>query len=232
MVGPGKLSGVNLHPVGRDDVQRILAAHGSWLSCYRGCLDQAVQEAGGYWEAPDHPDFACIDASVRTGHVRVLAGAVASRWPAHSASLRLKITSFCGLHLYTPEGQRIRTRSRPRDLRTGLPLRAPKGWVPEAPLWGHDPYAHSYEVSVLLDIDLGTKTLYKASLAAIDWGKHRRGREIYYEEEIPPPAVTDLGDSGPSGGPGRSGPGFGSLMDDDFHDFLRDGEEVAGPDPA
>ena len=223
---------MNLHQPGREDVQRILGAHGPWLSRFRGCLDQFVQEVGGYWEAPEHPDFAIIDPCLRTAHVRGLAGAAAIRWPAQKASLRLKITSFCGLHLFTPDGQRIRTRSRPRSLKTGLPIRAPKECVSGPPLWGYDPFAQPYEISVLLDIDLGTKTLYMASLAAIDWGDNDRGREIYYEEEIPPPAVTGIEDSGADEGPDGPGPGFDSPLDDDFTDLLGDGEEVAGTDPA
>lgn len=232
LVWPGKISGVNLHRQARADVQRILVAHGPWLSSYRGCLDQSVQEVGGYWEAPAHPDFVSIDPCIRTGHVRALAGAVASRWPRQRASLLLKITPFCGLHVYTPDGQRIRTRTRPRNLQTGLPMRASKEkWVQGPPLWGHDPAAQSYELSVLLDIDLGTKTLFMASLAAIDWGAHDKGREIYYEEEIPPPAVTGLGDSGPCSDASGSELNPDSPLDD-FDDMLDNGEEEAGTDPA
>lgn len=222
-----KLSCVDLHQPGREDVQRILRAYGPWLSRFRGCLDQAVQETGGYWEAPNHPDFAVIDSCVRTGHVRALAGADAIRWPAQKASLRLKITPFCGLHLYTSDGQKIRTRSRPRNAKTGLPMRAPKDGYAR-PLWGHDPSAQPYEISVLLDIDLGTKTLYRASLAAIDWGVDDKGREIYYEEEILPPA-TGFNES-ETEGPDAPESGFGSPLDD-FTDLLGNGEEV-GPDPA
>jgi hypothetical protein len=232
LVEPGKLSRVNLHRLGRDDVQWILADHGPFLSCYRGCLDHCVQEAGGYWEAPSHPDFVSIDPCTRTAHVRALAGAVVSQWPQGGASLRLKVTPFSGLHLYTPDGQRIRTRSRPRDLKTGLSMRMAKDWTLAAPLWGHDPFAQPYELSVLLDIDLGTKTLYMASLVAIDWGTDDKGREIYYEEEIPPPAVAGFDDSGPDGGPGRPGPNSGPSLDDDFIDLLGDGKGVAGSNPA
>lgn len=221
---------MNLHHQACEDVQQILAVYGSWLSRFRGCLDRSVEEVGGYWEAPDHPDFAIIDACVRTGHVRALAGADASRWPAEKGSLRLKIVSFCGLHLYTPDGQRIRTRSRPRNMKTDQPMRAPKEeWV-SSPLWGHDPATRPFEVSVLLDIDLGTKTLYMASLAAINWGEDDKGREIYYEEEIRPSAMTGFDDSGPSGGP--AGPRPGSPLDDDFNDLLGDREEATGSDPA
>lgn len=223
---------MNLHGQGREDVRKILAVHGLWLSRYRGCLDQAVQEVGGYWEAPDHPDFAAIDPCVRTGHVRTLTAVVVARWPAQKATLRLKVTPFCGLHLYTPEGQRIKTRSRPRTRKTGQPMRAPKGeWIIGPPLWGHDPTAQPYEVSVLLDIDLGTKTLYKASLAAIDWGDDNKGREIYYEEEIPPPAAMGFNDPGSDAGAGGPGPSR-SPLDDDFTDLLGGGEGVAGTDPA
>jgi hypothetical protein len=221
---------VNLHGQGRQDVQKILAVHGPWLSRYRGCLDQSVQEVGGYWEAPDHPDFAAIDSCVRTGHVRALAAAVVAHWPAQKASLRLKVTSFCGLHLYTPEGQRIRTRTRPRRLKTAEPMRAQtEVWICE-PLWG-EPLSQPYEVSVLLNIDLGRKTLHSASLAAIDWGEDNKGRQIYYEEEIPPPAVMGFNDPDPGTGP--NGPVVGpSLLDDDFKDLLGSEEGVAGKDPA
>jgi hypothetical protein len=108
-------------------------------------------------------------------------------------------------------------------------MRLTEEWVP-TPLWGHDPFVAPYELSVLLDIDLGTKTLYMASLAAIDWGEDDKGREIYYEEEIPPPAMTGFDGSGPDGGPARPGPS--SPLDDDFNDMLDDGEEVTGSDPA
>jgi hypothetical protein len=232
LIDPGKLSRVNLYLQACEDVQQILAVYGSWLSRFRGCLDRSVQEVGGYWEPPDHPDFAIVDACVRTGHVRALAGADASRWPAVKGSLRLKIVSFCGLHLYTLGGQRIRTRSWPRNIKTDQPMCGPKEeWV-SSPLWGHDPTARSYEISVLLDIDLGTRTLRKASLAAIDWGEDDKGREIYYEEEIPPPAMTGYDGSGPSGDPHRPGRGLGSPPDDDFNDLLADGEGVTGSDPA
>ncbi len=230
LVTPGKLARVNLHHPGREDVQRILANHGPWLRRYRGCLDHFVQEVGGYWEEPGHPDFMDVDACVRTGHVRALAGPVVRQWPTDRTSLRLKIVSFSGLHLYTPDGQRIRTRTRPRNIKTGLPMRMTKK-TGTYPLWGHDPLAQPYEISVLLDIDLRTKTLFKASLAAMDWGEDDKGREIYYEEEIPPPAVTGFDDSGPDGSPGGHGSGSGSPLDD-FKDLLGDGEEVAGPDPA
>src|SRR5258708_2265459 len=99
-------------------------------------------------------------------------------------------------------------------------------------LRGYDPPDNPYEVSVLLDIDLGTKTLYMASLAAIDWGKDDRGREIYYEEEIPPPAVAGFNDPGSDGSLGGPGLGPSSPPDDDFNDLLGDGEEVTGTDPA
>lgn len=220
---------MNLHDQGRQDVQEILAAYGRWLSRFRGCLDQSVQEVGGYWEAPDHPDFAALDSCVRTGHVRALAAADVTRWSAQKASLRLKITSFCGLHLYTQEGQRIRTRTRPRKLKTGQSMRAAaEQWVCD-PLWG-DPAVESYEISVLLDIDLGTKTLYKASLAAIDWGEDNKGKQIYYEEEIPPPATTGFDDLDPDARPG--GPLRGPSLLDDFKDLLGSGEGVVGTDPA
>lgn len=232
LVGPGKLARVNLHEQGREDVQRILAAYGPWLTRFRGCLDQAVQESGGYWEAPERPDFAAIDPCVRTGHVRTLAAAVAKGWPARKGSPRLKVGSFCAVHLYTQEGQRIRTRTRPRSRKTRQPMRAPKmEWASAPPLWGHDPSAQPYEISVLLEIDLGTKTLYMASLAAIDWGDDDKGREIYYEEEIPPPAVAGFDDPDPKASPDES-LRSSSLLDDDFKDLLGSGEGVAETDPA
>jgi hypothetical protein len=229
LVGPGKLSCVNLHVQGRGDVQQVLADHGPWLSCYRVCLDQCVQEAGGYWEEPGHPEFLNVDPCTRSAHVRALAGAVVARWPSTVGSLRLKVVSFSGLHLYTPDGQRIRTRTRPRIPKSHLRMHASEQqWIME-PLPGFDPVVQTYELSVLLDIDLGTKTLYKAALAAIDWGVDDKGREIYYEEEIPPPAAG-YGDSGP-GGSGRE-PYSGPPVDDDFDDMLDNGEEVTGSDPA
>ena len=100
-----------------------------------------------------------------------------------------------------------------------------------APLWGYDPFAKPYELSVLLDIDLGTKTLYMASLVAIDWGSDDKGREIYYEEEIQPLAMTGFDDPGRDEGPGRPGPDSGPRLDDDFKDLLGGGEGVAGSDP-
>jgi hypothetical protein len=110
-------------------------------------------------------------------------------------------------------------------------MRATDEWV-ISPLFGHDPTAQPYEISVLLDIDPGTKTLYMASLAAIDWGEDNRGREIYYEEQIPPPAMTGSDDSGSGGSPGGAGSDSPSSLDDDFRDFLGDGEGVSETDPA
>jgi hypothetical protein len=106
---------------------------------------------------------------------------------------------------------------------------ASEKWICD-PLWG-DPPVESYEISVLLDFDLGTKTLYMASLAAIDWGEDNKGRQIYYEEEIPPPAVTGFDDPDPGVRPGGRPPGE-SLLLDDFKDLLGNGEGVAGTDPA
>ena len=91
-------------------------------------------------------------------------------------------------------------------------------------------FGPAYEISVLIDIDLGTKALRKASLAALDWGEDDKGREIYYEEEIPPSPMTSFGGSGLGGI--MPGPGSGTPTDDDFSDFLDEGREETGTDPA
>jgi hypothetical protein len=98
------------------------------------------------------------------------------------------------------------------------------------PLWGYDPSAQPYEISVLLDIDLRTKTLAMASLAAMDWGEDDKGREIYFELEIPAPPMTGFGDTGADESPVP--PGSGPLPQDDFGDLLNEGEEDVGSDPA
>jgi hypothetical protein len=245
----GKLSSMDLRQQAEHDVKGMLAAHGSDLAAIRVQLDVAVQEVGGYWEDPN-PDFASIDPSVRAGHVRQLAAGQVVRQRLSAPvlhTLRLKIASFAGLHLFTPEGERIRTRKRPVERRTGQPMHVTQagsepeplfgeedfeGVVPEdaKTLFGYDPSARPYEVSILMDIDLGTKTLTAASLAAIDWGNDDKGRKIYYEEEIPALPMQlkgPAGDSNPAGTPGSWGvPGSG------FEDLLNDEGEETGSDPA
>lgn len=225
---------MNLHQQARADVQYLLAAHGTWLSGYRGVLDLSVQDAGGYWEIPN-VDFVAMDACVRTAHVRQFAAGLAGKLVGCQSPLRLRVTSFAGLHLYTPAGERIRTRSWPRSRKTGL-LMQPSAYE-QAPLLEDDPslddslFGPSYEISVLMDIDLGTKTLRKASLAAIDWGEDDKGREIYYEEEIPASPMASFGGSGLGGTMLRPGSG-GPPVDDDFSDLLDEEGEETGTDPA
>jgi hypothetical protein len=228
------------------DVKRIMAVYGLELSSHRGYLDVAVQEAGGYWEEPN-TDFVSIDPCVRTGHVRQWAAGLAVKRKAGKSALRLRVVSFAGYHLYTPDGQRIRARTRPTVKKTGLPMRAARGLTealfefdpPARPgevtdgsrtfLFGHEPAAQPYEVSVLMDIDLGTKALKSAWLAAIDWGPDDKGKVIYYEEEIPAPPMqlSSPGGSAPSVPPGPQGPDG-----DGFSDFLGDEGETTGTDPA
>lgn len=219
---------MNLHKQAEEDVERILARYGTWLSGFRGCLDRGVQEAGGYWEDPN-VDFRLMDPCTRSGHVRAYAGGLAVKLPDGEAALRLKIVSFSGLHLFTSDGQRIRTRTRPRNTKTGLPMRVGKSWA-DSPLWGHDPSAQPYEISVLVDIDMRTKTLAMASLAAIDWGEDDKGREIYYEQEISAPPLAGMGDSGSGGLPVRPNPS--GPLDDDFADYLGEGDDSVGSNPA
>jgi hypothetical protein len=228
-----KLSAVNLHHQACADVQRLLTAHGTWLSGFRGVLDLGVQDAGGYWEIPN-VDFVAMDACVRSGHVRQFAAGLAGQLAGCQSPLRLRVTSFAGLHLYTPAGERMRTRSWPRSRRTGLLLQ-PSAY--EQPLLLEDDlyldgslFGPVYEISVLMDIDLGTKTLRKASLAAIDWGEDDKGREIYYEEEIPPPPMASFGGSGPGGM--VPGPASGAQVDDGFSDLLDEEGDETGTDPA
>lgn len=225
---------MNLHRQARADVQRLLAAHGAWLSGYRGVLDLGVQDAGGYWEIPN-VDFVAMDACVRTGHVRQFAAGQVGQLAGCQSPLRIRVTSFAGLHLFPPSGERIRTRSWPRSRRTGL-LMQPSAYE-QAPLLEEDPslddslFGPLYEISVLLDIDLGTKSLRKASLAAIDWGEDDKGREMYYEEEIPAPPMASSGGSGLGGLTPRPGSG-GPPVDDDFSDFLDEEGAETGTDPA
>ena len=239
---------MNLRQLAEQDVKRILAAHGTDLGGIRACLDLSAQETGGYWEDPN-PNFVSIDPSVRTGHIRQLTAGQLLRRAATKAvlrTLRLKVKSFAALHLFTPEGQRIRTRTRPVVRKTGKPMRAlAVGSETESlfgdedlqvtpgvsgTLHGYDPSAQPYEISILMDIDLGSKSLTAASLAAIDWGKDDKGREIYYEEQIPPMPMQLGGPAGggnpPSAPNGWNGPGNG------FEDFLRDESEGTGSDPA
>ena len=233
------------------DVKRILSAHGPDLGNIRAFLDLAVQETGGYWEDPN-PDFVGIDANVRAGHVRQFAAGQMSG-SANKApvlrTLKLKVVSFAGLHLYTPEGQRMRTRKRPVNRRTGKPMRAVDanagleplfdlGSTPQEspdavqPLFGHDSSAHPYEISILMDIDLGSKTLRAASVAAIDWGSDDKGRKIYYEEEIP--AIAMVGRSGPDDGDSlpTAPDGWNEPDSGGFDEFLGDEGEETGSGPA
>lgn len=228
------------------DVKCILSAHGPDLGNIRAFLDLAVQETGGYWEDPN-PDFVSIDANVRAGHVRQFAAGqmigTANKSPV-LRTLKLKVVSFAGLHLYTPEGRRMRTRKRPVNRRTRKPMRAVDpnagleplfdlGPTPqEVPLFGHDSSALPYEISILMDIDLGSKTLKAASVAAIDWGSDDKGRKIYYEEEIPAKAMVgrggpDDGGSLPTASDGWDEPGSGG-----FDEFLGDEGEETGSSPA
>jgi hypothetical protein len=236
---------MDLHQQAARDVKCILAAHGPELSSFRGHLELAVPEAGAYWEEPDNPDFVSIDACVRTGHVRQWAAGRVARRQTRKPTLRLQVVSFAGLHLYTPDGQRIRTRTRPTSKKTGLRMRATWGtsdplfeYGPAAParevtgdpepLFGYDPTAQPYELSVLMDMDLGTKTLAGAWLAAIDWGPDDKGKVIYYEEEIPAlPMMLNAHGAGTAVPPGSEGP-----ADDGFGDFLADEGEETGTDPA
>jgi hypothetical protein len=244
---------VNLHERAERDVKRILAAYGAELSDIRGYIDQSVQEAGGYWEDPN-PDFVSIDPGVRTGHVRqwtagLAAKVRATRRKASASSpplLKLKVVSFAGLHWYTLEGERIRTRTRPMSGKRRRPMHAAppdeglfryddlasSSETSDEPgvLFGHDPGAEPYEVSILMDIDPGAKTLQGAWLAAIDWGPDDKGRMIYYEEEIPAPPMKKLGDPGDGGT--AVPPGAGGPAEDGFSDFLNEEGEETGTDPA
>ncbi len=228
----GKLAHVNLYVQAARDVQSVLASYRTHLIAIRGHLDVAVQEAGGYWEKPNL-EFILLDPCTRNGHVRAVAGAQAMidrtslSIPEDEDYLDLRIVSFSGLHFYNKYGRRIRTRSRPRDARTNRPLRVSKsGYTP--PLWD-DGTSESYEISILFDVDLQTKTLRDAYLAAIDWGTDDKGREIYYETEIPPPSTGTggLGLGGPQPQPRPIGP-----PDDDFNDLLGQDEDVDGPNSA
>jgi hypothetical protein len=77
---------------------------------------------------------------------------------------------------------------------------------------------------VLVDLDLATKTLRTAVLAAIDWGQDDKGKEIYYEEEIPATPMEGFG--GAVGGtPAPSAGGWGGGSGTGFEDLLQDDEE-------
>jgi hypothetical protein len=235
---------MDLHQQAEGDVRDILAAHGADLSRLRAWLEVAVPEAGGYWEEPGTTDFRSIDPAVRSGHIRQWAAGLGLRRKAGKpalSTLRLRVVSFAGLHLYTPDGRKIRTRTRPSSRKSGLPMRAgtarPEplfGSGPDEPqgdsgtLFGHDPDARPYEVSVLMDVDLGTKTLKAAWLAAIDWGTDDKGRQIYYEQEIPPQPMQA---SGAEAGGTPVPPGSVGPAQDGFPELGDDGEE-AGTDPA
>jgi hypothetical protein len=245
----GKLSIMNLRQIAEQDVKRMLATHGTDLGNVRACLDLSAQETGGYWETPN-PDFVSIDGCVRTGHIRQLAAGQLVRQPTTQAvlqTLRLKVKSFAALHLLTPDGKRIRTRTRPVVRRTGKPMRALPAGSEQEPLFGDEdlqaaqeaagalfgygpPSQQPYEISILMDIGLGTKSLTGAWLAAIDWGKDDKGRTIYYEEQIPALPMQLGGSTGggnpPNGSAGWNRPGNG------FEDFLQDEGEETGSDPA
>jgi hypothetical protein len=228
-------------------VKQLLGVHGRDLGTIRGFYDLSTQEVGGYWEDPN-TDFLIIDPSVRSGHIRQMtAGRVAKRGTEDPVlhTLLLKVVSFAGLHLHAPTGERIRVRKRPIDQKTGKPMRAPSAEFTAEPLFGddlaslgengtlfgYDPDAQPYEISMLVDLDLATKTLKGAVLAAIDWGQDDRGREIYYEEEIP--ATPMEGFDGAVGvAPPPSAGGWGGGSETGFEDLLQDEGEETGPDPA
>lgn len=217
---------MDLHQQAEEDVKRLLAEHGSQLSRIRGQLDLATQEVGAIWEAPN-PDFISIDPCVRAGDIRQLAAGREAQRKSNDNKLRLKRVAFAGMHFFTPEGQRIRTRSRP-STKAGAPIRQIS--YRSLALWDDDLPERPYELSVLMEIDLGTKTLKGAWLAAVDWGKDDKGRQIYYEEEISAPPMEGLND-GPNGAPTPPTPD-GSPPSDGFSDLLGDGEEETGADPA
>lgn len=224
---------MNLHQQAREDVRRLLSTHDTWLSGFRGALDLSVQETGGYWEIPN-VDFVSMDPSVRTGHVRQFTAGLLGKLNSCESPLRVRVASFAALHLYTPDGQRIRTRSWPRSRKTGLLIQASTHEQPflveDDPSLDDALFGSPYEISILMVIDLGTKTLQKASLAAIDWGDDDKGREIYYEAEIPALPMEGFDDSGEDGT--IIGPDSGGSPADDFGDFLDEEEEETGTDPA
>ncbi|NEA22188.1 hypothetical protein [Actinomadura bangladeshensis] len=219
---------MNLHDRPQYVVRQLLDRYGLWFARYRGCLDLAIQEVGASWE-PTIPDFDEVDGCVRAGDVRQrTATFIEKRWKAAGSPLKLRTVGFVGLHLYTPEGRRIRTRKFPRSARTGLKL--PITPWPDV-LFGEDPSADPFEVSILWEIDFKTKSLKDAHLAAIDWKENSSGTEIlYYAEEIPPAASGGLGGPATTPSNGPTTPFRPSA--DDFDDFLNEADEEAGPDPA
>jgi hypothetical protein len=246
---------MNLHEQAREDVRDVLAAHGVELGQHVTCFDLSVQEAGGYWEDPN-PDLANVDPGIRSGHFRQFAAGLAARAAqvrAGKPTLRLRLRSMAGYHLLTPDGQKIRVRMRPVSGRSRRPMRATAsdseltfdydltagrqdpgpGERGEAAapgvLFGYDPSARPYEISVLLEVDLGTKTLASAWLAAIDWGKDDRGKMIYYEEQIP---AVPLDGTGQPGGGTAGTPGPQSPAGLGFEEFLKDEGEETGSGPA
>lgn len=64
----------------------------------------------------------------------------------------------------------------------------------------------------------------------MDWGEDDKGREIYYEIEVPSSTATGFGSPGPGRQPQRPSP-FGP-PDDDFGDLLDQDENSAGLDLA
>lgn len=228
------------------DVKHALATYGPDFIKLRSALELAVQEAGAHWEHPNL-ELSLIDACVRSGHVRQLAAGHLLRGRMGEVTLGVKLVPFAGIHLYTPGGQRIRTRSRPVTGRDRRPMRPDvfhadplfdleigdqTGEETEQSevLFGHAPSAEPYELDVLLDLDVITKTLTMASLAAIDWGPDDKGKMIYYEEEIP--ASTIALPSGPNGDGTPVPPGAEGPADDGFGDFLADEGDETGIDPA
>lgn len=219
---------MDLHDRPRQVVQQILDSYGSWLSSYRGYLDVAVQEVGAIWE-PRFPELGDVDACVTAGDVRQRAYAsLLEEWKESNAPFRVKLVAFAGLHLYTPEGRRITTRKYPQDARTNAKIPVTE---PPLVLFGEDPRADPFDISVLWDLDFNAKTLRSAHLAAIDW-KDLEGDKgppiLYHAELISPLAIGEVHK------PRREEhkPSMVELQDD-FEDWLDDGMEEAGPpDPA
>lgn len=238
---------MNLRRLAEQDVTRILTANSADLGNVRSHLDSAVQDADGYWEDPN-PDFASIDGGVRAAHIRQLAAGLVDQRDLRT--LRLRIGRFSAFHLLTPDGWTMRTRKRPTDRKTGRPMRpqdpgsqmdplfvidedSAEGGETGETLFGYDPSTRPYEISILMDIDLATGTLRAAYLAAIDWGEDDKGREIYYEAEIPAQPMQGR-QSGPDGvgGPSSTPSGWTGPQGSGFEEFLHDEGEGTGQDPA
>lgn len=219
---------MDLHPL--EDVQDYLDRYGADLSRFRNFLDDGVQDAAAVWE-DKIAQFRDMDPCSRASHIRTF---VSAGWrPAEGEDvLSLDVRFNNGLHLYAPDGRRIRVKTRPRNPINGLPLPASHWGGTQEDLFGNEVSPAPYELVILWSIDFGTSTLGTATLAAVDFGLDDNGPvSIYAEEEIPVLSASE-GNREKADDQAEKPRSSASDPMDDFNEYLGDQEEDFGSGPA